>query len=187
MILRKKLKLGEAKNLVNLEFDSFRIKIDDEQYYDILMLAQNSILSARNSQYRKYRPALNIKPEDDPILWFKYAVTCVLEKIKARNSSRLWMNVIKRRQVRKKYVLLFKKKEVEGSLQLEDLDHFKVLEELLSFEDIKFYRSLARSEMKTENLIPFALKQQQQNQKIQNQMKEKMTHVIRNYLNYHLT
>ena len=33
---------GEAKNLVNLEFESFRIKMDDEQYYDVLMLAQIS-------------------------------------------------------------------------------------------------------------------------------------------------
>ena len=35
---------------------------------------------------------------------------------------------------------------------------------MLSFEDIKFYRSLARAEMKEEKLIPFALRQQQQQQ-----------------------
>lgn len=161
-ILRKKIEIGEAKNLVNLEFESFRIKVDDEQYYDILMLAQNFILGARNAQYRKYRPALSCKPVDEPELWFKYVVTCVLEKIKARNKTRLWINVIKRRQMRKKYVMLFKRKEVEGTLNEEDSGHFKILEEMLSFEDIKFYRSLARSEMKEEKLIPFALRHQQQ-------------------------
>ena len=163
-ILRKTVSVGEAKNLINLEFESFRIKMDDEQYFDVLMLAQNFMFAARSSQYRKYRPLLTCKPSDEPELWFKYAVTCVLEKIKARNRTRLWMNVIKRRQVRKKYVAIFKKKEVNGSLSEEDSSHFKVLEEMLSFEDIKFYRSLARAEMKDEKLIPFALRQKQQQQ-----------------------
>lgn len=160
--MRKKVESGEAKNLVNLEFDSFRIKLDDEQYYDVLMLAQNFIMSARNVQYRKYRPSIGLMPVDEPEIWFKYAVTCILEKIKDRNKTRLWLNVIKRRQTRKKYVGLFKKKEVEGALSTEELGNFKMLEEILNFEDIKFYRSLARSEMKEEKLIPFALKQKQQ-------------------------
>ncbi len=159
--MKKKLELGSAKNIVNLEFESFRVKIDNEQYYDVLMLAQNFIMSARNMKYRKFRPPLAITAKVDPSAWFKYAATCVLEKIKARNKKRLWITVVKRRQVRKKYVVLFKKKEVDGVLTVEEEGHFKVLEELLTFEDIKFYRSIARSEMREENLIPFALKQQQ--------------------------
>lgn len=161
-ILRKTVQAGEAKNLINLEFESFRIKMDDEQYYDVLMLAQNFMFASRNSQYKKYRPPVTCKPGDDSERWFKYAVTCVLEKIKARNRTRLWISVIKRRQVRKKYVGIFKKKEVDGVLNEEEAGHIKVLEEMLSFEDIKFYRSLARAEMKEEKLIPFALRQQQQ-------------------------
>ena len=161
IIMKKKLELGAAKNIVNLEFESFRVKIDNEQYYDVLMLAQYFIMSARNLKYRKYRPKLTASPAVDPLAWFKYAGTCVLEKIKARNKKRLWLTVIKRRQARKKYVLLFKKKEVDGSLAADEEAHFKILEEMLSLEDIKFYRSIARSEMREENLIPFALKQQQ--------------------------
>lgn len=164
IIMKKKLELGSAKNIVNLEFESFHIKIDDEQYYDVLMLAQTFILSARNLKYRKHRPPLAITPKTDPIAWFKYAGACILEKIKTRNKKRLWLTVIKRRQERKKYISLFKKKEVDGSLAPEEEAHFKVLEEMLSFEDIKFYRSLARSEMREENLIPFALKQRQKPQ-----------------------
>lgn len=161
ILLRKRMEPGMAKNLVNLEFESFRIKLDNEQYYDVLMLAQNFILANRNIQYRKYRP---VKEDESPEKMFKYAVTCVLEKIKSRNRTRLWMSVIKRRQIRKKYVELFKKREVDGSLKEEtgDLGHFKMLEEMSSFEDLKFYRSLARTEMKREKLIPFSLRQQQQ-------------------------
>lgn len=161
VILKKKLELGSAKNIVNLEFESFRLKIDNEQYYDVLMLAQTFIMSARNLKYRKYRPLLAHTPKTHPEEWFKYTVTCVLEKIRSRNKKRLWLTVMMRRQARKKYVSLFKKREVEGTLSETDLAHFNALEQMLSFEDLKFYRSIARTEMRNENLIPFALKLQQ--------------------------
>lgn len=159
IVMKKRPSEGEAKNMINLEFETLRLKLDDEQYFDVLMLAQTFIMSSRNLQYRRYKP-IKIKPVDGPEVWFKYAVTCVLEKIKSRNKTRLWISIMKRRQTRKKYVALFKKKETDGSLlEPQDLAHFGALEEMLSFEDIKFYRSLARLEMKREMVVPFSLKQ----------------------------
>ena len=158
VVLNKKPQPGAPQHVVNVEFDGFNLKLDNEQYYAVLMLAQNFIFASRSMQYRKHRPARAVTPLTDPKAWLRYAVVCVLERIRARNLSRSWIAVIKRRQIRKKYVLLFQRLEVAGALGELEAAALGTMEEMLSVEDIQFYRSLARRDMKEKGLIPHSLK-----------------------------
>ncbi|KAL4976672.1 hypothetical protein BDW66DRAFT_134541 [Aspergillus desertorum] len=133
-----------------LLFDEIGFVLDDEQYRDALMLVDLFHCFIRHQEYRKLQPKL--RPKEDPRAWFRYAGEAVLSKIHDRNRRWTWDYIKERRDDRIAYIDLFKKKKREEILSSEETEEFNRLERKLSYEDIRFWRSLARNQLRKENV-----------------------------------
>ncbi|KAL3479124.1 hypothetical protein BJX99DRAFT_255899 [Aspergillus californicus] len=133
-----------------LLFDEIGFVLDDEQYRDGLMLVDLFHCFIRQQEYRKLQPSS--RPKDDPRAWFRYAGEAVLSKIHDRNRRWTWDYVKERRDDRIAYIDLFKKKKREETISVQETDEFDRLERKLNYEDIRFWRSLARNQLRKENV-----------------------------------
>ncbi|OBA21906.1 vacuolar protein sorting-associated protein 13 [Metschnikowia bicuspidata var. bicuspidata NRRL YB-4993] len=134
-----------------LFFDEFGIDFDSHQYRDILWTALKFHWYQKTWKFRKLRPRLAL--EDAPKEWFKYAAVSVLNEIHEKNHKWSWDHFRTRRDQRKAYISLWKQKLMKRVLTPDQQTEFTALEEALSYEDIKFYRSLTRNEVRKENLV----------------------------------
>lgn len=134
-----------------LFFDEFGVDFDGGQYRDILWTASKFHWYQKTWKFRKLRPKLSV--QEDPKAWFQYAAKSILDEIHEKNYKWSWDHFRKRRDQRKTYVGLWKDKLLKSTLGVDDLSELEKLEEELSYEDIKFFRSLARSEVRKENLL----------------------------------
>lgn len=142
----------ESHPHVNTElyFDEFGIEFDSSQYRDILWTASRLHWYQKTWKFRKYRPRVPV--DEDPKQWFRYTIKSILGEIHERNYKWSWEYFKKRRDQRKRYIVLWKSKLLKKNLSEADNISFEKLEWDLPYEDIRFYRSLARSEIKKENL-----------------------------------
>lgn len=133
-----------------LLFDELSFVLDDDQYRDALMLVDLFHYFIRHQEYKKFQP--KCRPKEDPRAWLKFAGNAVLSKIHERNRRWTWDFIKERRDDRIAYIDLFKKQKREGTLSGEDVDEFDRLQRKLSYEDIRFWRSLARNQLRKENV-----------------------------------
>ncbi|KAL4808325.1 hypothetical protein BDV18DRAFT_98367 [Aspergillus unguis] len=133
-----------------LLFDEIGFVLDDEQYRDGLMLVDLFHFFIRHQEYKRLQP--KSRPKEDPKAWFRYAGEAVLRKIHDRNRRWTWDYIKERRDDRIAYIDLFKKKKREEPMSPEDTEEFNRLERKLSYEDIRFWRSLARNQLRKENV-----------------------------------
>jgi vacuolar protein sorting-associated protein 13A/C len=92
------------------------------------------------------------RPTEDPLGWLKFAGQAVLNKIHERNRQWSWDYFKERRDNRIRYIELFKKKKKEEKLTPEETKDMDRLEHKLSYEDLRFWRSLARNQLRKENV-----------------------------------
>ncbi|KAL2157330.1 hypothetical protein VTH06DRAFT_6268 [Thermothelomyces fergusii] len=149
-----------------LLFDEIGLVLDDQQYRDALMMVDLFHYFIRHQEYKKYQPK-GVTPKEDPRAWLKFAGEAVLSKIHERNRRWSWDYFRERRDDRRRYIELFKKKKQNLQLTPEEADDMNRLEWKLSYEDLRFWRSLARNQLKKENAEalknrPPAQEQQQQ-------------------------
>lgn len=133
-----------------LLFDEIGFVLDDEQYRDGLMLVDLFHFFIRHQEYKKLQP--KSQPKEDPRAWFKYAGEAVRSKIHDRNRRWTWDYIKERRDDRIAYIELFKKKKREEAMSPAETGEFNRLERKLSYEDIRFWRSLARNSLRKENV-----------------------------------
>lgn len=134
-----------------LFFDEFGVDFDGSQYRDVLWTASKFHWYQKTWKFRKLRPKIPV--EEDPLEWFRYAANSVLNEIHEKNYKWSWEHFKKRRDQRKAYIPLWKETLVKHTLSAENASKLESLENELSYEDIKFYRSLARNEVRKENLV----------------------------------
>ncbi|WPK23425.1 hypothetical protein PUMCH_000665 [Australozyma saopauloensis] len=134
-----------------LFFDEFGIDFNSLQYRDILWTALKLQWYEKTWKFRKLRPKKLV--EEAPREWFVYAAKLVLNEIHTKNYKWSWEYFKTRRDQRKLYIDLWKQKLVKGYLLPEQEIEFENLEKILSYEDIKFYRSLTRLEIRLQNLV----------------------------------
>ncbi|KAJ5679341.1 hypothetical protein N7462_007585 [Penicillium macrosclerotiorum] len=115
-----------------LLFDELGFVLDDNQYRDALMLVDLFHYFIRHQEYKRFQPKCSVK--EDPRAWMKFAGDAVLSKIHDRNRRWTWDYIKERRDDRISYINLFKKKRER------------------SYEDIRFWRSLARNQLRKENV-----------------------------------
>ena len=152
----------------NLLFDEIGVVLDDQQYRDALMMVDLFHYFIRHQEYKKFQPK-GVTPKEDPRAWLKFAGNAVLSKIHERNRRWSWDYFRERRDDRRRYIELFKKKKQNQPLSPEENDDLDRLEWKLSYEDLRFWRSLARNQLKKENAEalrnrPPVQEQQQQQQ-----------------------
>ena len=135
-----------------LIFDEIGLVLDDDQYRDALMMVDLFHYFIRHQEYKKLQPK-GVSPKEDPRAWLKFAGNAVLSKIHDRNRRWSWEFFKERRDDRIRYIELFKKKK-KGTDQLtpDEGSELDKLEWKLNYEDMRFWRSLARNQLKKENV-----------------------------------
>lgn len=149
-----------------LLFDEIGVVLDDDQYRDALMMVDLFHYFVRHQEYKKYQPK-GVRPKEDPRAWFRFAGNAVLSKIHERNRRWSWDYFRERRDDRKRYIELFKKKKQNQQLSMEENDDLNKLEWKLDYEDLRFWRSLARNQLRKENAEALKNKPAHQPQKQQ--------------------
>lgn len=143
-------KLDQPKMKARLLFDELGFIIDEDQYRDALMLVDLFHYFIRHQEYKRYQPKSS--PKEDPAGWLRFAGMAVLDKIHERNRQWSWGFFKERRDDRIRYIELFKKKKREERLEPAEMEDMDKLERKLSYEDLRFWRSLARNQLRKENV-----------------------------------
>ncbi|GAB7364086.1 hypothetical protein MBLNU230_g4638t1 [Neophaeotheca triangularis] len=139
-----------AKIKARLLFNELGFVLDEHQYRDALMLVDLFHYFIRHQEYRKLQP--NKRPKEDPRAWLEFAGKAVLDRIHDRNRRWSWDYFKERRDDRRSYIRLFKKKKKEEKLTPDEAKELDTLERKLTYEDLRFWRSLARNELRKENV-----------------------------------
>lgn len=134
-----------------LFFEEFGIDFDSSQYKEILWTASKFHWYQKTWKFRKLRPQVPV--EENPKGWMKYVAESVLKEVHEKNYKWSWENFRKRRDQRVAYMKLWEKKLLRKALSQQEEKEFQALEEALSYEDIKFYRSLTRSNIRKKNIV----------------------------------
>lgn len=135
-----------------LIFDEIGLVLDDDQYRDALMMVDLFHYFIRHQEYKKLQPK-GVSPKQDPRAWLQFVGNAVLSKIHDRNRRWSWGFFKERRDDRIRYIELFKKKKkAEAQLTPEEVTELEKLEWKLNYEDMRFWRSLARNQLKKENV-----------------------------------
>lgn len=125
--------------LLELFFDEFGVDLDADQYRDMLWTLHQLVQQHRTRRFRRFRPA--VTPLEDPKAWLVYAATAVHSEIHEKHRRWLWDYFKQRRDDRVEYVRLWSQ-WLTGNRLEEQL--MRETEDRLAYDDIKFYRSLAR-------------------------------------------
>ncbi len=133
-----------------LLFEAIGVVLDEDQYRDALMMLDLFHYFTLHQKYKKYRPK-GTTPKEDPRAWIRFAGEVVLKDIHERNYRQSWAYLKQRRDDRRRYIELFKKKKREQAMTAPETEELHALERKLSYEDMRFWRSLARSELRKEN------------------------------------
>ena len=143
-------KLERPRLKARLLFQEFGIVLDEDQYRDALMMVDLFHYFARHQEYKKYRPEKT--PKEDPKAWLRFAGEAVLRKIHDRNRQWTWEYMRERKDDRNRYISLFKKTKTNQKLSASEQKEMTSFEEKFSYEDLRFFRSLARSQLRKENV-----------------------------------
>lgn len=148
-------KTGRAdvpKMIARMIFNEIGFILDEDQYRDVLMMIDNFHFYLRHQQYKKYQPR-GKSPKEDPRAWFLFAGNAVLSRIHEKNKRWSWDYFRERRDDRKRYIGLFKQLKQQEQLPASETEELKKLEWKLSYEDLRFYRSLARNQLRKERAL----------------------------------
>lgn len=160
LTLRRHPEKGVPKQHATLLFDELGFVLDDDQYRTALLMIGQFHFYIRQQQYRKYRPIE--EPSKAPKEWLRFAGDSVLREIHEKHHRWTWEHFKQRRDDRLAYIAAFKRTATNAA-ELEDPQKIKDLELKLSYQDIRFYRSIARSELRKEKALhPPASQPQQQ-------------------------
>ncbi|KAI8935314.1 hypothetical protein NX059_007900 [Plenodomus lindquistii] len=143
-------KPDQPKMKARLLFDELGFIIDEDQYRDALMLVDLFHYFIRHQEYKRFQPKSS--PKEDPAGWLRFAGKAVLDKIHERNRQWSWGYFKERRDDRLRYIELFKKKKREEKFDPTETEDMDKLERKLSYEDLRFWRSLARNQLRKENV-----------------------------------
>ncbi|KAK2461917.1 hypothetical protein APHAL10511_006380 [Amanita phalloides] len=137
---------------VQLLFDEIGFALDEDQYRDVISLADMYHIYLRRRQYRRYRCSEDEYARNPAQERLRFAMTTVLEGIREKRRKWSWPYFAERRDDRNNYVSLFQRKLI-GSLEENALEIFEALERKLSYEDLRFYRSIARSRLRKDEAL----------------------------------
>ena len=143
-------KLDKPKIRARLLFQELGFALDEEQYRDALMMVDLFHYFTRHQEYKKWQPTSS--PKEDPKAWLRFAFTAVHSKIQERNRKWTWQYMKERRDDRMRYIELFKKKKKEEKMSADETREIDTLERKSTYEDLRFWRSLARNQLRKENV-----------------------------------
>ncbi|KAF5375265.1 hypothetical protein D9758_000284 [Tetrapyrgos nigripes] len=132
---------------VQLLFDEIGVSLDDNQYRDAISLLDMYHVYVRQHQYRKLQPSQEEFAANRAKARLKFAADAIRHQVHERKRQWTWDYFAERRDDRQRYVNLYIKKSL-NTLSGPDVQAMNALERKLSYEDLRFYRSIARSRVK---------------------------------------
>ncbi|PPQ64275.1 hypothetical protein CVT24_008413 [Panaeolus cyanescens] len=148
---------------VQLIFEEIGIALDDHQYRDVISLVDMYHVFIRKRQYGKYRPTEDVYAINPARARLLHATGAILEGVREKKRKWTWEYFAERRDDRNKYVEIFQKKTI-GTLDPTEQSQIDSLEKKLSYEDIRFYRSIARSKLKKDMALRKRLEEEKKMQ-----------------------
>ncbi len=155
-----------------LEFQELALAMDDQQFRSFNTFFHDLSRTMEHRQHLAFRPPRNITPHMDPRGWLKYALNSVLQDVRERRRRWTWDYLRERRDTRRAYITAYKLAHATSSrqgtptttpittssqsLHGSHLQQLEALERALSFEDVCFYRKLARLQLKRERALSAA-------------------------------
>ncbi|KWU46731.1 hypothetical protein RHOSPDRAFT_14825 [Rhodotorula sp. JG-1b] len=149
LVMNKKIDAHTPKTDAELLFKELGFVLDADQYRDALSMVDLFHFYIRQREYRSFRPpAAEIEANRNRALW-KFAINAIKTEVHEKHRQWSWAYFEERRNDRKAYVDLFKKKTLGSITESTELVE---LEKKLGYRDIRLYRSIARSEMRKERI-----------------------------------
>ncbi|KAI8878766.1 hypothetical protein K501DRAFT_124944, partial [Backusella circina FSU 941] len=133
----------------SLLFDELSFTIDNEQYRDTILMIDLFHSYLKKEKYKHLHPSPDKTPKKNPLEYFQFAGKAVLSEIHERNERWTWGRIKQRRDDRKAYIDVYVKHKLD-KITPEELETLEQLEKRLSFEELRFYRSLAKPKLKSE-------------------------------------
>lgn len=152
LVMNHHISADTPKTDAELLFKNLAFTIDEEQYKDALSLIDLVHFYTRKNQYRKYRPSQQLIENNRYRALWRFAQDSILHEVKEKHRRWTWDYFRERRDDRRLYVYLFKLKGRAEVLTPDDKAKLEELERKLSYQDIRFYRSIARSELRKEKV-----------------------------------
>ncbi|KAF8898743.1 hypothetical protein BD779DRAFT_1795358 [Infundibulicybe gibba] len=148
---------------IHLSFDEIGVALDENQYRDIISLIDMYHVYMRQHQYRVFR--LNDEDHSTNLARSRlaFAGRAILAGVRERHRKWSWSYFAERRDDRNRYVELFQSKLL-NPLSGIDLKDYEALETKLSYEDLRFYRSIARSRLRKDMALRKKVEQDQKQQ-----------------------
>lgn len=145
-------------------FDEIGVVFDRDQYRDALSMVDVFHFYRRTHQYHKFRPSEEEFKQNQARARLRFALNAISSEIHERRRRWTWEYMAQRRDTRKRYVEVYVKKlalpenkplapEVSSTWHEHGADNqddgaLKEMEVGLSYEDIRFFRSVARAQAK---------------------------------------
>ena len=149
LILNKHQTHDRPRVNIDLIFDDFSVTIEELQYHSIHYLINEFTKMTKLKEYHRFRPAKGVTAKDNPRAFWKFAVETIRQPIHDRIYKWSWPYFKERRRLRKTYVRLWKYKR-RTMITKEDMKLLQDMERELTFEDIRFFRSIADIQLKKE-------------------------------------
>ncbi|CEP17102.1 hypothetical protein [Parasitella parasitica] len=139
------------KTDVTMIFDELAFGLDDHQYRDAILMIDLFHANLKKQKYLKFHPEKGKTAKTHPKEFFQFAGKAILSEIHAKNHKWTWDHFRTRRDQRLQYIECYiadktKKATSEQKTALKKLEHD------LTFEDIRFYRSMAKSKLRREKI-----------------------------------
>lgn len=144
-------KLGSTEEQPHIDlqmfYDEFGIELDDTEYNDVLHVLSSIQLRQITKKFKKVRPSFTAT--EDPIAWFKYIASCVINEIHEKNKMWTWESMKEKCEQRRLYIQLWVEKLKLKNLEtpLRDQNQEAQLTELhkdLTYDEIILFRSVAK-------------------------------------------
>ncbi|CAO3621876.1 unnamed protein product [Mucor fragilis] len=124
---------------------------DDHQYRDAILMIDLFHANLKKQKYLKFHPEKGQTAKTHPREFFQFAGKAILSEIHEKNYKWTWDHFRTRRDQRLQYVDCYIADKMKKATP-DQLAALKQLEYDLSFEDIRFYRSIAKSQLRREKI-----------------------------------
>lgn len=149
LVLNHHVDTQTPKTDAELLFKELGFAIDEDQYRDALSMVDLFHFYTRRNQYKRFRPPPKQLEENKARALLRFAQEAILHEVQEKRRRWTWDYFRERRDDRKLYVYCFKL-NARGEIAPDDKMRLDDLETKLSYQDIRFYRSIARSELRKE-------------------------------------
>ncbi|KAG1054811.1 hypothetical protein G6F43_003196 [Rhizopus delemar] len=142
---------GAPKTDVTLLFDEIAFGLDDHQYRDCILMLDLFQANIKKQKYLKFHPGKEKSAKTHPRDFFQFAAHAILSEIHERNYKWTWDHFRTRRDQRIQYVECYMANKLNEATE-EQAMALKNLERVLSFQDIRFYRSIANVKLRKQKV-----------------------------------